>query len=864
MSTKETRKPSLDTALDAIRADEPSAAEVSAAAARVRRELGLTAPAVRPATAHIESCAGFQALIPSYLDGSLAREAVLLLEEHSRECIPCRRAIKDAREPRTTRSLPAAASRRTPYGRWAAAAVAAAAVILASYAAWQILPGLTADPHFAVLRADGAVYQLRGGAPVPLHAGMTVGARDPVRTAGGASALLRMDDGSSVEMRERSEVAVRPRRDGATVGLRNGSIIVEASPQGAGHLDVRTDDCLVSVKGTIFAVNHGTKGSRVSVVEGAVDVDTGGSRRLLRPGDQVATSDAVAPVAVSDEIAWSKDAARYDRLLRELASLREDLNARVPSPALRYGSDLLDKIPPGTVVYAAIPNLTDALVSARQIFLEHVAQSGELQAWWDRHMGTVDEQRKVDEAFDRLRSLGSQLGDEIVVAFTQDVSGHVHGPIVLSKVADPEAFRAQLAAGAGGSSPDVSLRFDGSVAILTPKGGATAGSPQADDPGFRDRLKAAYADGVSWLFGADLKAILAQAAAQARAGDAADAHKADVWARMGILDARYVIAERADDPTGATNRAEISFAGARSGLASWLAPPAPIGSLDFVSPDAGFAAAAVVKRPELVLADVLSWAVPSNDAPGRLDTGEGLARLQDVARTLGGDVAVALDGPVLPVPAWKVIVEVDDPVGFQSSFERLVAWVNERIAASGNAGRVELTREDVGNRTDWSLRIKGMHGTEATAKTMRYTIRDGYLIAAPGRVLLDRAIEQRANGYRLAASRAFTDLLPKDGHVNVSAVVWQHMGPALEPIASGVKNVVAVGDRNLLSALASQSRPSLVAAYAGDDRIEIGSRDQTGLGGMLASLVSVDTMGELGRALHEAQRAAPAEAPSTP
>jgi hypothetical protein len=218
------------------------------------------------------------------------------------------------------------------------------------------------------MRVDGTLYQLSAGKQVPLRPGMTVSAKDTIRTAKGGGALVMLDDGSRVEMRDRTGLTVSNRRDGSTVRLAGGAIIVEASPQGSGHLDVRTDDCLVAVKGTIFAVNAGMKGSRISVVEGAVRVAADGRESLLKPGDQMSTSDAVTAVAVGDEIAWSKDASRYTQLLQELASLRKDLSVRVPTPGLRYGSRLLNRMPDGTILYAAIPNLTEALVTAKAVF----------------------------------------------------------------------------------------------------------------------------------------------------------------------------------------------------------------------------------------------------------------------------------------------------------------------------------------------------------------------------------------------------------------------------------------------------------------------------------------------------------------
>jgi ferric-dicitrate binding protein FerR (iron transport regulator) len=194
--------------------------------------------------------------------------------------------------------------------RWAAAAAFAAVGILGAYSAWRVLPILGADPQLKVMRVDGTLYQLTAGVLVPLRPGMKVSAKNAVRTTKDGGALVMMDDGSRIEMRDRTELTVAKRRDGSTVHLGGGAIIVEASPQGSGHLDVRTDDCLVAVKGTIFSVNTGTKGSRVSVVEGAVRVAADGRESLLKPGDQMTTSTAVTAVSVGDEIAWSKDASR--------------------------------------------------------------------------------------------------------------------------------------------------------------------------------------------------------------------------------------------------------------------------------------------------------------------------------------------------------------------------------------------------------------------------------------------------------------------------------------------------------------------------------------------------------------------------
>jgi len=310
-----------------------------------------------------------------------------------------------------------------------------------------------------------------------------------------------------------------------------------------------------------------------------------------------------------------------------------------------------------------------------------------------------------------------------------------------------------------------------------------------------------------------------------------------------VLDADYFIAERTEGPDGATLHAEVSFDQTRRGIAGWLEAPAPMGAAEFISPDAAVGAAAIVKRPEALLAEALTWIGP--EVPN-LETGSDLASLQALAATMGGDVAIALDGPVLPIPSWKVAIEVYDPAGFQTEFVNLTSRINDRIASEGHDGRIVVESEVVGNRTDWVVRFTG---SEAQGNTVRYTFFDGYLIAAPNRALIDLAIEQRGNGYTLTRSSAFTALLASDGHVNLSAFVWEHMGPTLGPLASMVSGALDANELKTLQSMTAESRPRLVTAYAEDDRIVINSRGDAGLGSLLGSLVSANSVGTFAHVL---------------
>src|SRR4029453_11711591 len=88
----------LDKVTAEIRNEKVDPGAVSAAADRVWARVSATAGATEfqlPAVERIEGCADFQSLIPAYLAGKLSEPRSLLLVDHTHECIPCRKAMKD-------------------------------------------------------------------------------------------------------------------------------------------------------------------------------------------------------------------------------------------------------------------------------------------------------------------------------------------------------------------------------------------------------------------------------------------------------------------------------------------------------------------------------------------------------------------------------------------------------------------------------------------------------------------------------------------------------------------------------------------------------------------------------------------------
>jgi hypothetical protein len=852
----------FDRATAGIRSERVDPSVVESAAERVRTKLAnehATASAPAAHVEHIRNCDDFQKLIPEYLGGTLSPARSLLFEDHTHECVPCRKALKEARygaapvqvRPGVSRT---STSRRT-FVRWA---IAAAVIIAVGALSYERLFKAGDAFHMVVHAMDGQAFLVSDVNTDGLKVGQEIKPGEKVRTAKDAGAVVRLPDGSLIEMRERSEFSVTDGAQGTIIHLDRGNIIVQAAKQARlRHLYVQTDDCLVSVVGTVFSVNNGTKGSRVSVVEGEVHVEHAGRQDVLHPGDQVATTGSIESVPVKDEISWSRDAARYKQMLAEATALRKEVDQRVAAPGVRYSTRLLDMTPDDTVFYVAIPNLTEMLAESNKIIQERLTQSPELEQWWNKEQASTRGNREWDKVISKIAEFGEQIGDEIVVTaqLAKTGKGEPDGPLVLTTLKNPGSFRSyvegQLQAlsvsskrtpgirfiddpasemkTAGANTPgDLYVWINGDVLAASPKidflqrvqvSSKTASAGQYPDDSFRSRIADIYRDGAGFIIAADLQRFIAQS-------KGADAKTNTALDKLGVTNLKYFIAEMKEDQGKSFNRATLSFSDTSHGMASWLAAPGPMGALEFISPDASVVAAFVVKEPVALVDDLMS-ALNAVDPKfsehlNEFQSETGLNIRDDFAKPLGGEFAFAVDGPLLPTPSWKMVFEVYDPAHLQQTFERVVEQMNELAAREGRKG-FQWDRSDSGGRTFYTLKSIDF-GLE-----VNYTYSNGYLIAGPSRALIDRAVKYHDSGATLLHSPRFVAALPEDKQANFSALIYQNLAPVLGGIAKSVGSVAGglpEEQRKSFSSLVGS--PVLAYAYAQGDHISFALNGEEG------------------------------------
>jgi hypothetical protein len=257
----------------------------------------------------------------------------------------------------------------------------------------------------------------------------------------------------------------------------------------------------------------------------------------------------------------------------------------------------------------------------------------------------------------------------------------------------------------------------------------------------------------------------------------------------------------------------LDFAGQRHGFASWLAPPAPMGSLEFVSRNASVAMAFIAKDPQAMVTDILNMDSDPAHAQTKmaeLDSKLNMSVRDDLAAQFGGDAVIALDGPVLPTPSWKFVVEVHDAAKLSESMQKLVQGVNAEMQRHGKPG-IDLAVEDVGGQKYYTVQ-----GRDSKSKPMYYTFAAGYMIMGPDRATLMNTLRTRATGDSLARSADFKAMLPKDESANYSFVAYQNLAPILQPLLSTVDSQQA----KVIEDLAADSRPSAICGWGRDSRIE--------------------------------------------
>jgi hypothetical protein len=797
----------LEKALEAMKSESASREQLAGARARVWEKLG------NPALA---ACMEFRPGFRDYLDGRLADNRRLLIDDHLSRCPQCRAQLAELKGESKVIFRPRGNVVRWP--QWASLAAAAALLLAVLYIGRDGIDRLLAPsgPRATVASLSGNLYRVPEGA---LQAGAAIGEGEMIRTGPGSHAVLRLADGSLAEVNERTELFVSAAWSGQSIHLQRGDLIVQAAKQRRGHLRIQTRDSVASVKGTVLAVSAGLSGTVVSVVEGLVEVAQPGSELLLTPGKQAATNSALAS-SVREAVSWSQDADAYIALMQSVAKIEEQM-AALPSPALRTQSRLLQYLPSNVFIYGAVPNLGGTIRQAMTLAEQQAGENPVFGSFWNSGNG-----QQIKEMIARIQTVTPLLGDEIAYIFSTSAPGSNETiPMVVAEIqpgkqAELESALSALCSVAGDGSNMTAtgelpfpyhLTATLMVASDTPahlqwvleqagKGSATP---------FAAAVAERYRSGAGWLLGMDAEPALSQAA------DAAEANL------IGVQQMKHLFVERRGGLGVEENEVTLTFKGQRMGMASWLAGAGSGGAAEYISSDAIFGFSVSIREPrqlfEEFTATVSRWDPSFDQDLNEIEARLGANFARDLAAAVGTELAFGLEGFSTSGPVWVAAVLANNSTTIDNSIFKIVDEFNAQLKPEEQNKRILLERSSADGRT-WTSVKSGLVPISAA-----WTYDRGYLVLASDLGVGSRAIATRNGGLPLVFSPLFQQQLPSSSGLHPSAFAWLNTKGALQGLAALLPNPE-------LQKLMNARDPILVVLNGTTEQIHAASRTRiTGL-----------------------------------
>jgi ferric-dicitrate binding protein FerR (iron transport regulator) len=754
----------------------------------------------RLSTGGAAGCAEFRPDFRAYLSGTVTGSRRLLLEDHIGRCSACRAALAEMKGERRVIAMPQRSSSR--WRQWGMMAAAAALVLSVLYVGRDTIDGWMAPggPRATVVSTTGGVYHLPEGA---IESGAAIGEQERIRTGPGAQAVLRLADGSTVDVNERTELFVTAAWSGLAIHLQRGDVIVRAAKQRRGRLRVLTRDSIASVKGTVFAVSAGMGGSVVSVVEGSVAVNQPGREVMLTPGQQAASNPSLV-TSVAQSVSWSPDANEYLQLLASFATIEKQM-AALAGP-LRTNSALLSYLPSGAFVYGAVPNPGGKIGLGLAAAEQQASENDAFRAWWNSETGL--ELRRI---VDRVQSVSGMLGEEVVFSVASAGSGD-GVPIVMAHVQPDKRGTLTTAldvlfADAGETSRPYSVSDELVVVSDSPSHLAWAVSRlgQGASSPFAAAIRDRYQRGAGWLIGVDAAPVIAMAS-----GD--DAPPIEL-ARMAGM--KYLFLEQRSPEGAEENEVTLLFGDRRSGMASWLADAGSGGAAEYLPADSLVAGYVSMREPGQLFQEFTALMTTERESfQGDLTTLEqklGAGFVANLTAAMGTEAAFAVQGFSVSGPMWVTVALANNPAVIDASIAKLVDTFNAELPATEQDKRCTLVQESGGGRI-WNTMKAGNLPFGLT-----WTYDGGYMVVASDRATGEHAITTRNGGSALVWSPAFQGQLPASASIHPSAFGWLNTKGALGIFSTLSQNPA-------VTKLLAERDPVLVVFDGKPDQIHAASR----------------------------------------
>jgi hypothetical protein len=552
-------------------------------------------------------------------------------------------------------------------------------------------------------------------------------------------------------------------------------------------------------------------------------IDCVASATLLFLLTSACASQSTTPAQAESQFA--EDLKKYPGLAAELSHLLDEFKQNVQFPPVRTQSRLLPQVPATTTYYAAFPNYGETAHQALETLRQELQASSVLRDWW-QHGELSSAGPKLQDFLGKFYEISQYLGDEVVVS--GDTGGTHRNLLIVAELRKPglKDFLKQMLKERKDESqfpmrvldkqelaqaknepvaqqlvvlvrPDFVIAAPSVEALRDFNKFLDAKTTEFASTPFGQRLVEAYQAGTSALMGADLYTIINQIPPGTQ-------HNQEILDRTGFRDAKYAVWDYTHKTGGSGSQMELSFTGPRRGVASWLAAPAPFGSLDFVSPRAAFVTSAQLKNLGEIFDDIKEIASYSNpNALSNVTQMEQALHINlkdDLLSLLPGEITMEAEGIAESKAEWKIILRVSDADHLQRTLQKLLASMPFRTTQFEEDG---ITYHSI--------------SVPSSQKPVQivYTVAEGYLIVASSHETAAEGIRLQKSGESLARSAKLQESLPSGHSADVSAFLYE------DPATMTALNLrrLAPEMAETFSRLAPPTAPIVFRAYGEESAI---------------------------------------------
>jgi hypothetical protein len=191
---------------------------------------------------------------------------------------------------------------------------------------------------------------------------------------------------------------------------------------------------------------------------------------------------------------------------------------------------------------------------------------------------------------------------------------------------------------------------------------------------------------------------------------------------------------------------------------------------------------------------------------------------QTLFDSLGGEIAIGLDNPILPVPNVKIAVELADRQAFEAQLNALLGEMIAQMKAKGKYAYMQAN--DYKGAKVYSLALGDLPMIVPS-----WAFIDDFVVIGPGPQFVQHSIDVYTSGQSIGNDPHLTGLFPSGAGTNFSLLLYQDVAKALPDL---MKNkVMPVADSEAakfvpdLSFLSRYRAPGIAFANANADSVDL-------------------------------------------